>query len=409
MRIDFFTKIVLNLGKKVRSQYFYFFGLLGPNQIVLFSLMMIDFIMEIKPKPTNDKVLEKLTVVILSKDRNKELSQTIDYWAKTPSSIVVIHDTQVPLNSDDFNSNIFYVNSKAHILDRLEHALSYISTPYTVICNDDEIFLINPLIKFIGYLEQEKDIEAVGGQVLAYNWAGNQLLASKIYPFLDNFSNTDRLPINRIRKTFDVKNVMDLTLVYRSDQFRNIVTCTKYFSKFTTPVMYETMFAFFSSYYCRSIRLKDIYWMRNWFTPFQHFDTWDRKLTWSEWCTDQRFEIERVEWKKQLISLLSNKTDFLGLQSESLVEYMLQWKAIGANRSYSKKSTIWISLKNSIKLIIPSSFVRNVKQFIPSMRRNIMPDFNSLINKLNNYHQISLTDLENFQNFANQQKTLLKK
>lgn len=365
--------------------------------------------MEIKLKPILNKELEKLTVVILSKDRNEELSQIINYWSKTPSTIVIIHDTQVPLNSSNFSSNVFYVNSKDHILNRLELALSYIFTPYTVISNDDEILLINPLIKFISYLEREKNIEAVGGQVLAYNWAGNRLLASKIYPFLYNFSNTDQMPINRIMTTFNIKNVMDLTLVYRSEQFRNIVSCTKNFSKFTTPSMYEMMFAFFSSYYCRSIRMDDFYWMRNWFTPFQHFDNWDRKLIWSEWCSYQRYKIERTEWKKEFISLLKTKTDFSDSQSESLVEYLYQWKAIGADKSDSQKSIVWVKFKNLIKLIIPNSLIWKVKRFIPFMRKNTMPDINSLRNMQNNSDQISSVDLENFKDFAKQQKMLLKK
>jgi len=365
--------------------------------------------MEIEVKPKVYKELEKLTVVILSKNRNKELNQVINYWSKTPCTIVVIHDAQVPLNSRGFSSNIFYVNSKNHILNRLELALSYILTPYTVICNDDEILLIDPLVKFIGYLEQEKDIEAVGGQVLAYNWAGNQLLASKIYPFLNNYSNTDRIPINRINNTFDIQNVMDLTLVYRSEQFINIVDCVKIFSKFSTPVMYETMFAFFSSYYCRSVRMKDIYWMRNWFTPFQNFGSWDRKLTWSEWCADQSFEIERNNWRKQFISVLKNKTDLLDSQSESLAEFLLQWRANGLDKKKSKKSIIWVRFKNFSKLLIPNYFLWKIKRYMPVLRKNLMLDFDSLINTDNDYNQISRTDLEKFMDFANEQKTLLKK
>lgn len=362
-------------------------------------------------KPTIDMELQKLTVVILSKDRNKELSQTINYWSKTTSTIVVIHDAKTPLDSKNFSPNIFYVNSNAHIIDRLEIALTYIFTPYTVICNDDEIFLINPLVKFIGYLDREKDIEAVGGQVLAYNWAGSQLLANRIYPFLEDFTNIDLIPMNRIKKTFDIKNVMDLTLVYRSGQFRDIVNCTKNFSKFTTPVMYETMFALFSSYYCRTTRMKDIYWMRNWFTPFQNFDVWDRGLTWGEWCNHQRFNVERTEWRKLMIQLLRDMGDFPDSQIEPLVEYLLKWEAIGTNKNKrgSRKLFRWGRLKSTIKLVIPSFLVRKIKKSIPFMRKNIMPDFNSLINIHNNFSQIAREDLEKFRDFVYHQKMLMKK
>ena len=107
--------------------------------------------------------------------------------------------------------------------------------------------------------------------------------------------------------------------------------------------------------------------------------------------------------------LLTNKTDLSVSQSEFLVQYLLQWQAIGTNKSDSKKSIIWVSFKSSIKLVIPNSLIRKVKKFIPFMRQNMMPDFNSLIHAQNNYDQISLTDLENFKDFVNQQKILLKK
>ena len=269
--------------------------------------------MKIKYRHMMSEQLKKLTIVILSKDREKELSQVINYWSRTPCFIVIVHDTKNPLHSSTLGSNITYINSQDHILGRLALASNYISTPYAAICNDDEIFLIDPLIKFISYLELEKNIEAVGGQVFAYDWVGNRLLGNNIYSFLKNYSNTDEIAVNRIRTTLEIQNVMDLTLIYRSDQFKNIVDCCKNFSKFTTPFMYETMFALFSSYYCRSIRLKDIYWMRNWYTPFQHFDTWNRKLTWGEWCKDQVFEIERNKLRllNELITLLKTTVHYI--------------------------------------------------------------------------------------------------
>ena len=353
--------------------------------------------------------LKKLTIIILSKNREKELNQVINYWSKTPCFIVIVHDTKSPLNSSALGPNITYITSEDHILDRLALASNYVFTPYAGICNDDEIFLIDPLVKFISYLEVEKNIDAVGGQVFAYDWAGSRLLGNNIYTFLKSFSNVDEIAVNRIKNTLEIQNVMDLTLIYRSEKFKNIVDCCKHFSKFTTPFMYETMFAFFSSYYCRSIRLNDIYWMRNWFTPFQQLDKWDRKLDWNNWCSDPKFELERAEWSEDFTEVLKNKTNLTDSNIKLFVQFLLQWKSTGVNKIFSGKTIYWDTFKKSLKLVLPISLMRTVKRCLNIGGTKMMPDFDSLISAHNNYAQISWADLENFKNFVHQQKLLPKK
>ena len=98
-------------------------------------------------------LLEKLTVVIISKDRINELENAINYWFKTPCKLVVIHDSKKPLNSSYTNKNFVYIRSEEPYLSRLAIAENFITTPYSVICNDDEIFLVSPLLKFITFLD----------------------------------------------------------------------------------------------------------------------------------------------------------------------------------------------------------------------------------------------------------------
>jgi len=352
--------------------------------------------------------LQKLTLVVLSKGREKELNQVLNYWSKTPVYMVIIHDTQNPLNPHLLNANMVYINSSEKILDRLSLCLSFVNTPYAMIANDDEIFLIDPLIKFIDYLEHEKNIEAVGGQVISYNWAGDKLLGNRIYPFLNNYYNTDLLPINRIKNTFETKNLMDVTLMYRTENFKIIVKSCKNFSKFSTPVMYEVMFAIFSSFYCRSIRFPDVYWMRNWFTPFHQMEKWDRSLTWTAWCSNNIFDSEVTEWSKIFSSVLSKTKKLSNSQIDSLIKFLLHWKAIGADKQIPRISMIYANFKNWLKLILPGSVIWRVKKIIPFMRKKVMSDFDVLINGKNSDVQISSTDLENFRAFAQAQRLLIK-
>jgi hypothetical protein len=291
---------------------------------------------------------------------------------------------------------------------RIATAENFITTPYSVICNDDEIFLVDPLLKFINFLDLDKNIEAVGGQVIAYSWAGDKLLASNVYPYLQNYLNKNKSSISRIKNTFEIKNVMDITLIYRSDEFKQIINCCKNFSGFTVPVMGEMMFAFFSSYYCRSVRLIDVYWMRNWFTPFHNYENWDRGLTWSDWCRDPKFQGEVRKWIIDFELLLSNKTSISDIESKEIVEYLLNWKSNGRSKVLLKKRTALNRILKALKKLIPGSLIWKLKRLFPFTRKHVMPDFKTILKQQKSAYSISKDDVERFKLFATRQKSLYK-
>jgi glycosyltransferase domain-containing protein len=356
----------------------------------------------------SESLLKKLTVVIISKDRINELENVISYWLKTSCKLVVIHDSKEPLNSSYTNKNFVYIRSEEPYLNRLAIAENFIATPYSVICNDDEIFLVDPLLKFVNFLDSNKDIEAVGGQVIAYSWAGNKLLASNVYPYLQNFLNKNKSSISRIRNTFETKNVMDITLIYRSDEFKQIINCCKNFPGFTVPVMGEMMFAFFSSYYCRSVRLVDVYWMRNWFTPMHNYDNWDRGLTWNDWCRDPKFQGEVRKWIIDFELLLSNKTSISHIESKEIVEYLLNWKSNSGAKVSVKRRTVHTRILNALKKFIPGLLIWKLKRLLPFTRKYVMPDLKTILEQQKSAYSISMDDVERFKLFAIQQKSLYK-
>lgn len=353
-------------------------------------------------------LLEKLTVVIISKDRTKELEIVIDYWLNTPCKLVVIHDSKEQLNSSYFNKNFIYIRSHEQYLIRLSLAENFITTPYSVICNDDEIFLIDPLLKFINCLDTDETIEAIGGQVIAYSWSGNKLLADFVYPYLNSYSNQDISPTNRIRNTFETKNVVDITLIYRSDKFKQIISCCKNFSEFTVPVMGEMMFALFSSCFCRSKRFNDIYWMRNWFTPYHNSKKWDRGLTWNDWCRDSKFILEVEKWTIKLELVLSSKTSIPSLQRKEIIIGLLDWRSNGSVKVSRKKSIVCERIKIVLKRVIPGSLIWALKNLFPLTQKHVMSDFKTILKQQNSAHRISLNDIDRFKRFVKRQKLLYK-
>lgn len=350
--------------------------------------------------------LDKISIVILCKDRHKELKQVIDFWSRYQCSTIVLHDTDNPLTFSHYNSNITYINSQEPIVLRLKESTKYISTPYTIIGNDDEIYLIKSVIQLIDFLDYNPNFEAVGGQVIAYNWSGKTLLGCRIYPFLFNYSNNNDDPFNRIYKTLNYKNGMDLTLVYRSDEFKKIVNCVSYFSNYSTPLMYEMMFAFYSSFYCRSIRLNPVYWMRNWYTPFHNNSSWDRNLTWQKWMENPKYVEEVKDWTDKFRNLTTSVTNLNDKQIETLIDNLLNWKDMGNATKFSFMFLNLTPLKKFIKSLIPSYLIRRLKMSIPFTRKKIMPTFESIIEPSENLSKIHDDDLVIFRKFVEDQKSL---
>jgi len=149
--------------------------------------------------------------------------------------------------------------------------------------------------------------------------------------------------------------------------------------------------------------------MRNWFTPFHENKDWDRNLTWKNWCTVEKFQNEVLNWEKSMAAVLRKKTDFTDFEIGNLISLLLNWEAIGERTQHSKFLSLRIRFKNTLKLVIPPYLVWKLKSMIPALNRKIMSDFDVLGSTLISDDQLSLFDLEKFKNFAQKQKTLLKK
>ncbi len=353
-------------------------------------------------------LLAKLSIIILSKDRNAELSQTISYWAATPISVIVVHDSKSPIEISTSWKNVNYLKSSDDILMRLALAYEHVNTPYVMIGNDDEIFLPVAISHILTLLESDPAFESAAGQTVAYSWAGNRLLGASIYNHLLNYRNVDISPFRRTVKTLDSRNLMDLTAIYRRSEFGAIVTNCRDFSGFSTPYMYEMMFAVFSSCFCRTTRVSNIYWVRNWHTPFQDDSFgWDRRTTWGSWWESKELKDEHARWE----SLFRAKLVSLNrLNAEELEEIVLQLKTFNPTVRVTRPSRVFAISKVLLNTIRKTEFGKfaswKIQSLIPWRKRHVMLDFNSLILSEEFNLEIDISDLMKVYSYVTMQKKL---
>lgn len=120
-------------------------------------------------------LLEKLTIIIPTHNRNYYLSRCLEYHSQFPFMEIIVADSSLPnkqrINKkviDNINErnnvSIKYIwiesdNDKygRDIVEKWDTAVKYVNTKYSLICTDKEYYIPSTLVKCIEYLESHPD------------------------------------------------------------------------------------------------------------------------------------------------------------------------------------------------------------------------------------------------------------
>lgn len=357
-------------------------------------------------------LLRQITIIILSKDRASDLELVIQFWEQFSCPVIVLHDVINPLSRARKVENITYIPCQESLYKRLELIKSLVQTPYCMLANDDEIYLPNGLRNIIKYLDNNLAIDSAGGQVCAYTWVGKKLLGQYIYKHLLHHSILDLDLYSRVKLNFQIPNFMDLLAVYRTPKFLKIISHCSKFDGFTTPYMFEVMFTFFSSIYCQSIRVSNLYWVRNWHNNFHSSkDVWNRKVRWSNWYTEDTYSLERKNWIDKLALELEQN-----LNIENSYEHSTDFNSIltlfdflVADLNKYEVKFFWLkaALKYLIRLLLPSKYLRwNIQNNLPWRRSHVMKSFDkNLLEMVALGVVVDLQDVQIFYEFSSKQRS----
>jgi hypothetical protein len=279
-----------------------------------------------------------------------------------------------------------------------------------MLANDDEIFLPNGLRNIIKFLNNNQEIDCAGGQVCAYTWVGKKILGQHIYKYLLNHSTLDSDCYFRIKSNFQIPNYMDLLAVYKTSKFLKITSHCSKFDCFTTPYMFEVMFTFFSSIYCKSIRMSILYWVRNWYNNMHtNKNDWNRNVKWSKWYTEQKYSLERENWRSKLILEIeqsffneSSSKEFTNFNFIFMLFDLLAVDVEGYSVKFSRSNVI---LKYLIRYLLPSDYLRwRVQASLPWRNSHVMKPFDEiLLEMVEQGIEVNLEDIQIFNEFSRKQ------
>jgi hypothetical protein len=238
----------------------------------------------------NPSVNYKLTVFILSKGKNSILEKILEYWEGSGFRIIVLHETQTPINISGRDSSVLYLPTSDSINIRINKMSELIDTDYVLISPDDEVFSFSAIDSAIKFLDQNQDFSTVSGQTVAVSKYANQYNYFFIYRNLVGFETTSENSLGRVRESSEkTNNIMGIGAPYRimrRSLFTNFIEALRELSPLSCSYLFEVLAEVYQNIHGKVKILDNVFWIRNWITPagtdtkrhFYYFQWWESSL-----------------------------------------------------------------------------------------------------------------------------------
>lgn len=151
----------------------------------------------------NKNILDKLTICILTKDREKDLKKKILFYKKKKIKLIILDQSKdsIKVFSDiNLNKNSYYLHRpNLSYLKRFILIKNFLKTKYCMLQTDDDIFFLNSIKKSLLFLEKNNGYVSVAGKVFTLNIFKKNFFLEEIYKnsrnikFNDSFSRLENM------------------------------------------------------------------------------------------------------------------------------------------------------------------------------------------------------------------------
>jgi hypothetical protein len=243
--------------------------------------------------------LENLQVVIFSRNRHKQLIESLDYWDKCGVQTLVLHNTQDPLDTIDIPQTTEYIVHKGTLAERCEIASRNLKFNFFIIASDDERYLPTALFKMVEELEKSPELTSVGGQAIGVMKHGLRYGTNLAYRSQIQYQNTATDFQDRFYFHYESGRNYSGAMyrVFRREEFKKFLLLISKFSDISTPYIFEVTAELFWTLIGPAKYVDEVFWVRNWVVPPIQTGDWDRKQYFYEWSQSPTHKKEFESWK----------------------------------------------------------------------------------------------------------------
>lgn len=246
--------------------------------------------------------MENLQVVIFSRNRHKQLIESLRYWDNCGIQTLVLHNTQDPLNCIDIPQTTKYIVHKGPFSERCEIASQILKLSFFIIASDDERYLPTALFKMVEQLEKFPELASVGGQAIGVMKNGLRYRTNLAYRSQIQYQNKATDPQGRFDFHYERGRNYSGAMyrVFRREDFKKFLLLISKFSDIGTPYIFEVTAELFWTLIGPSKYLDEVFWIRNWVVPPIQTGDWDRKQYFYEWSQSSTHKKEFESWKQMV-------------------------------------------------------------------------------------------------------------
>jgi glycosyltransferase domain-containing protein len=232
----------------------------------------------------------KLTIFILSKDKNLVLKKLLEHWKGSGFKIVVLHETKTPINMYSQDSSVLYLPSCDPVHERIRKMSALVETDYVLMSPDDEVFSISAINNSLRFLDQNPDFDTIGGQTVAVSKYANHYNYLSIYRSSLGYETTSEDSLSRMKESIE-KNQGSMAIgapyrIMRRALFTSYMEAINELSPLNCDYLVEVLAEVYQNIHGKVKIQDDIFWIRNWIIPsasdtnrnFYYFQWWESPI-----------------------------------------------------------------------------------------------------------------------------------
>ena len=153
---------------------------------------------------TDYKNLKKLTLVMLSFERQLFVIRSMKYWSKKNINLLVFDGSKKPIQSAILKKftkykNIYYEHCKSSYVQRILKAKSLIKTEYVALIGDDEFYIPSTVKRCIDELDKNNELVSCIGTAVSFYPLHGLIYGRPKYPKLFGYEISHNDPRERVK------------------------------------------------------------------------------------------------------------------------------------------------------------------------------------------------------------------
>ena len=313
-----------------------------------------------------DSILERLTIVIPSRNRQPYIRRAIEFWSKTPVHLVVLDGTATPMELNkamETSPKIQYVHAVVPLEQRLGKSTEFIHTEYAAVISDDEFFLPSSLSNCVKFLDENRDYVVCKGLAVSFGWDGRRVHWRPINKSLKGYKIDSENRSERMFNHLSSYAHASWWSVQRREVYMSAMKAVGSTPPFPSAPCVELQVSFIASFFGKVMVLDELMWLRS----FENRSLWWAKagLSIMEWWRDTSYSEDH---KRFVNAIIAHAKDENG-QSPSVEEIQIAMDALvhsaeerqrkGSKKKRKNKMPDWyISLNKTMKTLLNHTIYR---------------------------------------------------